>query len=224
MFDANSDTYSQFFMDYSCLIINNDSTDSERFLRARYIVNLEWTTPTNLITKVASDQPLSDNRVTVARFKELQVMSQLMIMKHIMEQQQEVSWCRLTEVSQPMELTPKPTLNWARNDKSYLMFNGAKTSNHVSSGDAYNSESDGEENYKQYHIHGRVGNRFSDNSDYLEEFARNNPSNLWYKADAGRTGLLLFQKERWTDLIDVIVKVTIGKHCEWIHNRDIDKV
>lgn len=179
MFDANSDTYSQFFMDYSCLIINNDSTDSERFLRARYIVNLEWTTPTSLITKVASDQPLSDNRVTVARFKELQVMSQLMIMKHIMEQQQEVSWCRLTEVSQPMELTPKPTLNWARNDKSYLMFNWAKTSNHVSSGDAYNSESDGEENYKQYHIHGRVGNRFSDNSDYLEEFARNNPSKIY---------------------------------------------
>ena len=41
MFDANSDTYSQFFMDYSCLSINNDSTDGERFLRARYIVNLE---------------------------------------------------------------------------------------------------------------------------------------------------------------------------------------
>lgn len=59
------------------------------------------------------------------------------------------------------------------------MFNGAKTSNHVSSGDAYNSESDGEENYKQYHIHGRVGNRFSDNSDYLEEFARNNPSKIY---------------------------------------------
>ena len=25
------------------------------------------------------------------------------------------------------------------------------------------------------------------------------------------------------DLIDVIVKVAIGKHREWIHNRDIDK-
>lgn len=33
-----------------------------------------------------------------------------------------------------------------------------------------------------------------------------------------------FKKENETDLIDVIVKVTIGKHCEWIHNRDIDKV
>ena len=25
-----------------------------------------------------------------------------------------------------------------------------------------------------------------------------------------------------TDLIDVIVRVAIGKHREWIHNRDID--
>lgn len=26
------------------------------------------------------------------------------------------------------------------------------------------------------------------------------------------------------DLIDVIVRVAIGKHREWIHNRNIDKV
>ena len=25
------------------------------------------------------------------------------------------------------------------------------------------------------------------------------------------------------DLIDVIVRVAIGKHCEWIHNRDIGR-
>ena len=31
MFDANSDTYSQFFMNYSGLSINNDSTDNGRF-------------------------------------------------------------------------------------------------------------------------------------------------------------------------------------------------
>ena len=31
-----------------------------------------------------------------------------------------------------------------------------------------------------------------------------------------------FKKEDETDLIDVIVRVAIGKHREWIHNRDID--
>ena len=32
-----------------------------------------------------------------------------------------------------------------------------------------------------------------------------------------------FKREDETDLIDVIVRVAIGKHREWIHNRDIDK-
>ena len=32
-----------------------------------------------------------------------------------------------------------------------------------------------------------------------------------------------FKKEDEVDLIDVIVRVAIGKHREWIHNRDINK-
>lgn len=32
-----------------------------------------------------------------------------------------------------------------------------------------------------------------------------------------------FKKEDETDLIDVIVRVAIGKHREWIHNRNIGK-
>ena len=32
-----------------------------------------------------------------------------------------------------------------------------------------------------------------------------------------------FKQEDDLDLIDVIVRVAIGKHREWIHNRDIDK-
>ena len=32
-----------------------------------------------------------------------------------------------------------------------------------------------------------------------------------------------FKKEDETDLIDVIVRVAVGKHREWIHNRDIDE-
>ena len=31
-----------------------------------------------------------------------------------------------------------------------------------------------------------------------------------------------FKKENETDLIDVIVRVAIGKYREWIHNRDIN--
>ena len=32
-----------------------------------------------------------------------------------------------------------------------------------------------------------------------------------------------FKKEDEVDLIDVIVRVAIGKHREWIHNKSIDK-
>lgn len=33
-----------------------------------------------------------------------------------------------------------------------------------------------------------------------------------------------FKKEDGIDLIDVIVRVAIEKHREWIHNKDIDKI
>ena len=32
-----------------------------------------------------------------------------------------------------------------------------------------------------------------------------------------------FKKEDEVDLIDIIIRVAIGKHREWIHNRNIDK-
>lgn len=71
MFDANSDTYSDFFMDYSGLSINNDSTDGGRFLRARYVPSMDMSSPRSLLTKVASRNSLSNGRVTVARFKRI---------------------------------------------------------------------------------------------------------------------------------------------------------
>lgn len=71
MFDANSDAYSSFFINYSGLSINNDSTDNGRYLRARFVPNLEGTSPSGLFTTFASGQSLSDNRVTVARFKHI---------------------------------------------------------------------------------------------------------------------------------------------------------
>ena len=198
MFDANSDTYSQFFMDYSGLSISNDSTDGGRFLRARYIVNLEGTTPTSLITKVASGQSLSNNRVTVARFKR--------IAGNVIVNDNE-TYHGTTTGSVMMQVdgslttwgidTKATSLNWAGNDKSYLMFNGAKTLVMASSWDAYNSGSDGEGTYKQYHIHGRVGDEFSDNSDYLEGFSRNNPSKIYDNnyAEVEVAPVCLFQKD-----------------------------
>ncbi|ATZ60071.1 hypothetical protein BK798_06365 [Methanobrevibacter smithii] len=33
-----------------------------------------------------------------------------------------------------------------------------------------------------------------------------------------------FKKEDENDLVDVTVRVAIGKHCEWIHNRDIEMI
>lgn len=69
MFDANNDTYSQFFMNYSGLSTNNDSTDGGHFLRARFVPSLEGNSPTDLFTTFASGQPLANNRVVIARFK-----------------------------------------------------------------------------------------------------------------------------------------------------------
>lgn len=71
MFDANSDTYSNFFMNYSGLSINNDSTDNGRFLRAKFVPSLDGSSPTSLFTTVASSQSLANGRVTVVRFKRI---------------------------------------------------------------------------------------------------------------------------------------------------------
>ena len=54
MFDANSDTYSQYFMNYSGLSINNDSTDDGKFLRARFVPSFDTGLPSSLFTTFAS--------------------------------------------------------------------------------------------------------------------------------------------------------------------------
>ena len=180
MFDANSDNYSNFFMDYSGLSLNNDSTDGGKFLRARYIVNLDGSSPISLFTKVASGQLLSNNRVTVARFKRI---------GGCVDTNDNATYHGTTTGSIMMQVDGSLTtwgidrkvtsLNLASDDKEYLMFNGAKTLVQVSSWDAYNSGSDDGGNYKQYHIHGRVGTGFSASSGYLEGFHRNNPTKIY---------------------------------------------
>ena len=180
MFDANSDTYSNFFMNYSGLRINNDSTDSGRFLRAKFVPSLDGSSPTSLFTTVASSQSLSNNRVVIARFKRI---------SGCVDVNDNATYHGSTTGSVMMQVdgslttygidTKSTSLNWAGSDKSYLMFNGAKTLVQVSSWDAYNQGSDTNGSYKQYHIHGRVGTGFSSNSDYLEGFSRNNPTKIY---------------------------------------------
>ena len=180
MFDANSDTYSNFFMNYSGLSINNDSTDNGRFLRAKFVPSLDGSSPTSLFTTVASSQSLSNNRVVIARFKRI---------SGCVDVNDNATYHGSTAGSVMMQMdgsltpygidTKTTSLNWANSDKKYLMFNGAKTLVQVSSWDAYNQGSDEDGNYKQYHIHGRVGNGFSSSSDYLEGFSRNNPTKIY---------------------------------------------
>lgn len=180
MFDANSDTYSNFFMNYSGLSINNDSTDNGRFLRVKFVPSLDGSSPTSLFTTVASGQSLSNNRVVIVRFKRI---------AGCVDVNDNATYHGSTSGSVMMQVdgslttygidTKSTSLNWAGSDKSYLMFNGAKTLVQVSSWDAYNQGSDTNGSYKQYHIHGRVGTGFSSNSDYLEGFSRNNPTKLY---------------------------------------------
>ncbi|MBO6110330.1 MAG: hypothetical protein J6P12_05690 [Methanobrevibacter sp.] len=179
MFDANSDSYSDFFMNYSGLSINNDSTDNGKFLRARYVPSLDGSSPTSLFTTFTSGHLLSNGRVMVARFKRINgnvsvndnatyhgttTGSYMMQMDF-----------NLTAYQEDMQYT---SLNFGGN-KSYCMFTGAKTLVMASSWDAYSSGSDEEGDWKQYHIHGRVGTGSSNTADYLEGFQRNNPTKIY---------------------------------------------
>lgn len=180
MFDANSDTYSSFFMNYSGLSINNDSTDNGRYLRARFVPNISGNSPTSLFTTFASGQSLSNGRVVVARFKYI---------NGNVSVNDNATYLGTTSGSVMMQFDYNLTidqmdvkatsLNWAGSEKSYCMFTGSKTLVLASSWDAYSSGSDEEGDYKQYHLHGRVGTGTSSSSDYIEGFSRNNPTKIY---------------------------------------------
>ena len=145
MFDANSDTYSNFFMNYSGLSINNDSTDNGRYLRARFVPNISGNSPTSLFTTFASGQSLSNGRVTVARFK--RIAGNVSVNDNATYHETTVgtySWqwdYNLTAYQEDLKIT---SLIWTREEKSYCMFEGSKTLVQVSSFDAYSSGTDDE--------------------------------------------------------------------------------
>ena len=179
MFDANSDTYSNFFMNYSGLSSNSDSTDGGYYLSARFIPNIEGTTPTSLFTTFASGKALANNRVTVARFK--RIAGNVSINDN-------ATYHGTTTGSVMMQADGNLTifqederatsLTLASSPKSYCMFNGTETLVLTSSFDAYESGSDSEGNYRHCHLHSRVGDGTSSTSDYLEGFERNNTGNI----------------------------------------------
>lgn len=182
MFDANSDTYSDFFMNYSGLSLNNDSTDGGKYLRAKYVPNMDGSSPTGLFTKVASGGSFSNNRVTIARFKyingNVSVNDNATYLGTTTGSFMMQSDFNLTIYQEDIKET---SLNLGGTKKSYCMFTGGKTLSMASSWDAYSSGSDDDGDYKQYHIHGRVGTGTSDNADYIEGFLRNNPTKIYQK-------------------------------------------
>ena len=179
MFDANSDTYSQYFMNYSGLSINNDSTDDGKFLRARFVPSFDTGLPSSLFTTFASGQPLTNNRVIAVRFKHVSgnvavndngTFLGSTIGSYMM--QSDFNLLYSEDIKETM-------LNWSSTVKQYCMFEGAKTLVMASSFDTYSSGSDDEGDWRQYHLHGRVGTGTSITSDYLEGFSRNNPSKFY---------------------------------------------
>ncbi len=179
MFDANSDTYSQFFMNYPGLSSNNDSTDGGHFLRARFVPSLEGTSPTDLFTTFASGQPLANNRVVVARFKYIN--GNVFVNDNATYHGSTIGGMimQIDGSLSPNDPDVKATTCYWGGEKDYCMFAGAKTLVLSSSFDAYNQGSDEEGNWKQYHFHDRVGTGSSNTSDYLEGFSRNNPTKIY---------------------------------------------
>ena len=179
MFDANSDTYSQYFMNYSGLSINNDSTDGGKFLRARFVPSIDGSSPTSLFTTFASGQSLTNNRITIARFKRIKgnvsVNDNATYHESTTGSYMMQIDFNLTAYQEDMQYT---SLNYDGN-KSYCLFNGAETLVMASSYDAYSSGSDDEGDWKQYHLHGRAGTGTSKDSDYLEGFLKNNPTKIY---------------------------------------------
>ena len=179
MFDANSDTYSNFFMNYSGLSSNNDSTDGGHYLRARFVPNLEGTTPNVLYSTFASGQPLANNRVTIIRFKHIS--GNVFVNDNATYLGSTIGGIMM-QVDGTLgfdDSDVKATTCYWGGEKQYLMFNGAETLVLASSFDAYNHGTDDEGDWKQYHLHDRVGTGTSNTSDYLEGFSRNNPSKLY---------------------------------------------
>ena len=181
-FDANHDTYSEYFMNYSGLSSNDDSIDGGKFLRARFVPSPDGSSPTSLITNIASGSSLLENRVIAGRFKRLT--GNVTVSDNVIYHGNAIG-STMTQLDGELSLyssTVKTTiLNLGAGRKSYCMFDGEETLIQAISFDAYSYGSDDEGDYMQCHIHCRSGTGFSASADYIEGFLRDYETKFYDK-------------------------------------------
>ena len=176
-FDANSDTYSDFFESCSGLSVEYDSIDSGNVIRSRFVpMDVSC-----LCTKNLSGQSCANGRVVFARFKRAggaitaydsfnyPYGSDELLISVFMQTDY-----NLTPYHEDMKFSSIMT----GQEKDYCLLDGVSDLVMSSSWDAYNSGTDEEGDWKQYHYHMRAGTGFSASSDYLEGFSRNNPAHI----------------------------------------------
>ncbi|WP_295727056.1 hypothetical protein [uncultured Methanobrevibacter sp.] len=176
-FDANSDTYSDFFESCQGLSVEYDSIDSGNVIRSRFVpMDVSC-----LCTKNLSDQPCTNGRVVFARFKRASgaITAYDSFDYPYGADEQLLSVFMQTDYSfTPYQSDMKVSSIMTGQEKDYCMLDGVSDLVMSSSWDAYNSGTDEEGDWKQYHYHMRAGTGFSASSDYLEGFVRNNPTHV----------------------------------------------
>lgn len=178
-FDANNDTFSDFFESTSGISILYDTIDSGKVIRSQFVPQQA----SGLFTKKCSGYPIPNGRVVAVRFKratgcvsvndsydypypEFPAMTSSYL---------QVDY-NLTGYAVDMQVS---TLSSAGGNKDYCMLNDVSDLVMCSSWDAWNSGSDDDGEWKQCHIHTRASTGFSDNADCIEGSLRNNLSKIY---------------------------------------------
>ena len=176
-FDANNDTYSDFFETCQGLSVENDAIDSGKVIRSRF-VPMEVSC---LCTKNLSGQSAANGRVVFARFKRASgaITAYDSFNYPYGDDEQLLSTFMQTDYNfTPYQEDLKVSSIMTGQEKQYCLLDGVSDLVMSSSWDAYNSGTDEEGDWKQYHYHMRAGSGFSASSDYLEGFIRNNPTQV----------------------------------------------
>ena len=180
-FDANYDAYSDFFEACPGLSVENDSIDSGKVIRSRFVPGeLSF-----LCTKTLKGQSIANGRVVVARFK--RAVGGVTVYDSFEYPYGGENLLLSVFMQMDYNLTPYQTdlrvssITWG-GETEHCLLDGVSDLVMSSSWDAYNSGSGDEGDWKQCHIHMRAGTGFSTDSDYLEGSSRNNPNHIYKSA------------------------------------------
>ena len=163
--------------EYMDSIVEYDSIDSGNVIRSR-LVPMEVSC---LCTKNLSGQSCANGRVVFARFKRASgaITAYDSFKYPYGDDEQLISVFMQTDYNlTPYHEDMKFSSIMTGQDKDYCLLDGVSDLVMSSSWDAYNSGTDEEGDWKQYHYHMRAGIGFSASSDYLEGFGRNNPTHI----------------------------------------------